>query len=156
VNVSIATPYPGTEIWQNDAPKLASRDYHLFDIQHAVLPTALPLEEFYAELVSTQRVLNQKHLGWRALRDAGSIAARLMLRGQTNFVRSLWKFNSVFDPRLQLADHARKPRYELRVPADAGKSPARASFIHAPAGRSRRALDANTEAFVEDTRMSAA
>ena len=42
VNVSVATPYPGTEIWQADAAKLSSRDYRLFDIQHAVMPTALP------------------------------------------------------------------------------------------------------------------
>ena len=152
VNVSVATPYPGTEIWQTDAAKLASRDYRLFDIQHAVLPTALPLEEFYEELVNTQRVLNLKHFGWRALREVGMISVRLLTRGQTNFIRSLWKFNSVFDPAIQMADHARPVKYELRLPEPRMRAP----YIHAPMGRSKRALDARTESFVEATRMSAA
>ncbi len=152
VNVSVATPYPGTEIWQTDAAKLVSRDYRLFDIQHAVLPTALSLEEFYEELVNTQRVLNMKHLGVRALRDVWTISARLLIRGQTNFIRSIWKFNSVFDPRIQMADHARPVKYELRLPQPQKRAP----YIHAPMGRSKRTLDANTETFVEATRMSAA
>ena len=152
VNVSVATPYPGTEIWQTDAAKLTSRDYRLFDIQHCVLPTALPLEEFYQELVNTQRVLNQKHLGLGALREVGMISARLLLRGQTNFIRSIWKFNSVFDPNIQLADHAREVRYALRLPSKEKRAP----YIHAPAGHARRALDARTESLVDATRMSAA
>ena len=41
VNISVNTPYPGTETWHREAPRLTSRDYRLFDIQHAVLPTAL-------------------------------------------------------------------------------------------------------------------
>src|ERR1700761_2090785 len=98
VNISINTPYPGTEIWHREQRRLTTRDYRLFDIQHAVLPTKLPLPEFYAELVSTQQVLNQKHLGWAALRDVAGIALRLLARGQTNFIRMLWKFNSVFNP----------------------------------------------------------
>ncbi|HEX3430668.1 MAG TPA: hopanoid C-3 methylase HpnR [Rhizomicrobium sp.] len=152
VNVSVATPYPGTEIWQTDAAKLTSRDYRLFDIQHAVMPTALPLEEFYEELVNTQRVLNLKHLGWHALRQVGSISARLLMRGQTNFIRSIWKFNSVFDPAIQMADHARPAKYELRLPSAQKRAP----YIHAPMGRSKRALDSPTESFVEATRMPSA
>ncbi len=66
VNLSVTTPYPGTEIWHSETRKLTSRDYRLFDIQHAVLPTRLPLEEFYSELVKTQQVLNRKHMGWSA------------------------------------------------------------------------------------------
>ena len=59
VNVSGNTPYPGTETWATEGRKLATRDYRLFDIQHTVLPTKLPLPEFYAELVRTQQVLNR-------------------------------------------------------------------------------------------------
>src|SRR3546814_14832346 len=71
VNLSVTTPYPGTEIWRTEARRLTSRDYRLFDIQHAVLPTKLPLEEFYRELVMTQRVLNMKHLGRSEERRVG-------------------------------------------------------------------------------------
>ncbi len=53
VNISVTTPYPGTEIWHKEARRLTTRDYRLFDIQHAVLPTKLPLAEFYEELVKT-------------------------------------------------------------------------------------------------------
>ena len=67
VNISVNTPYPGTESWLTEARRLTTRDYRLFDIQHAVLPTRLPLADFYQELVSTQQVLNRKHLGWKAV-----------------------------------------------------------------------------------------
>ena len=65
VNISVNTPYPGTESWLTEERRLATRDYRLFDIQHAVLPTRMPLPEFYRELVKTQRVLYAKHLNWR-------------------------------------------------------------------------------------------
>jgi len=42
VNISINTPYPGTESWINEGGRVVSRDYRLYDIQHAVLPTKLP------------------------------------------------------------------------------------------------------------------
>ncbi|HYS68541.1 MAG TPA: hopanoid C-3 methylase HpnR, partial [Paraburkholderia sp.] len=113
VNISVNTPYPGTEIWLREQRRLTSLDYRLYDIQHAVLPTRLPLREFYTELVRTQQVLNRKHMGWTALRGAAGQAGKLLLRGQTNFVRMLWRFNSVFDPRLQLDDHARVVRYAM-------------------------------------------
>ena len=76
VNVSVNTPYPGTESFVTNARTFTTRDYRLFDIQHAVLPTKLPLDRFYAELVKTQQVLNRKHLGARAAaRDRGDLGA---------------------------------------------------------------------------------
>src|ERR1044072_6502535 len=81
VNISVNTPYPGTEIWLREQRRLTSLDYRLYDIQHAVLPTRLPLDEFYTELVRTQQVLNRKHLGWTALRGATGQACKLLLRG---------------------------------------------------------------------------
>jgi len=116
VNISVATPYPGTELWHTERRRLTTRDYRLFDIQHAVLPTRLPLQEFYQELVNTQQVLNRKHLGWRALKAVSKIAARHLLHGQTNFVRMLWKFNSIYNPKRQFAEHQREVRYEIRLP----------------------------------------
>src|SRR5438132_999139 len=106
VNISINTPYPGTETWRTESRRLTTRDYRLFDIQHAVLPTKLPLPESYKELVDTQRVLSHKPLGWAALRDCARIVARQLLRGQTTFIRMLWKFDSAYHPKLQLAKHS--------------------------------------------------
>ncbi|MDA8231937.1 MAG: hopanoid C-3 methylase HpnR [Magnetospirillum sp.] len=134
VNISVNTPYPGTESWHTEPRPLTTRDYRLFDIQHAVLPTRLPLDRFYAELVRTQRVLNTKHLGWRALgRVAGAAAGRL-LRGQTNFLRMLWKFDSVYNPDLLLADHQRPVRYRVPLrPSGGGESEDRQRlYVHQP------------------------
>jgi hopanoid C-3 methylase HpnR len=159
VNISVNTPYPGTEIWRTETRPLQSLDYRLYDIQHAVLPTKLPLPDFYAELVKTQQVLNRKHLGWRALAATAGISAGQLMRGQTNFTRMLWKFNSVFDPKLQLADHAREARYKMTPPPAqaAAKINPRALYIPPPQGRKGRAsLDDASERFVEETRMGIA
>ena len=158
INISVNTPYPGTESWLTEERRLATRDYRLFDIQHAVLPTRLPLAEFYEELVTTQRAIYRKHLGLGALREVAGISARLLLRGQTNFVRSLFKLNSVYRPDLLLADHARPVEYEIALPPPHEAVPAvgRALYVHAPRGRAGRAIDAATEEFVEETRMGSA
>jgi len=83
VNLTVMTPYPGTEIWHTEAQKLTSLDYRLFDIQHAVLPTKLPLDVFYQELVKTQSVLNRKHLGVAAVAQTFGIIGRNLMHGQT-------------------------------------------------------------------------
>ena len=155
VNISVTTPYPGTEIWLREQRRLTSLDYRLYDIQHAVLPTKLPLAEFYAELVRTQQVLNRKHLGWGALYRAAGEAASLLMRGQTNFVRMLWRFNSVFNPNLQLSDHAREVRYEMTPPPaqPPEESNVKVLYVHGPAGRKGRKIDDATEKFVDQTRM---
>lgn len=156
VNISVTTPYPGTEIWQTEERKLTTRDYRLFDIQHAVLPTTLPLPEFYAELVKTQQVLNTKHLGFAAVRQTLGIAGKLLLHGQTNFLRMMWKFNSVFNPALQLADHARPVQYELPPrPQFTAVADKRGLYVHKPGGRRGRVLDDATEQFVDATRSGA-
>lgn len=46
VHITVNTPYPGTEIWHTESRKLTTLDYRLFDVQHAVLPTRLPLKKF--------------------------------------------------------------------------------------------------------------
>ena len=116
VNVTVQTPYPGTEIWHTELRKLTTLDYRLFDVQHAVLPTTLPLHRFYEELVKTQSVLARKHLGWKALKGAAGIAARRLAAGQTNFVRMLWKFSSVYNPDRQYNDHQVPVKYAMRPP----------------------------------------
>jgi magnesium-protoporphyrin IX monomethyl ester (oxidative) cyclase len=116
VHLTVNTPYPGTETWLTEPRTLTSLDYRLFDVQHAVLPTRLPLERFYAELVKTQSVLRQKHLGFSAMRGAARIIGGQLLRGQTNFAKSIWKFNRVYNVERQLADHARPVSYAMRPP----------------------------------------
>ena len=136
VNMTVNTPYPGTETWLTESRRLTSRDYRLFDVQHAILPTRLPLARFYEEFVRTQDVLNRKHLGFRAVRDIAGIILRLLARGQTNFVRMLWRFGSVYSTERLCADHARPCRYELTLPpaatAPGERPPSAALYVHHP------------------------
>src|SRR5215469_1890983 len=116
VHLTVNTPYPGTETWRTESRGLTTRDYRLFDVQHAVLSTKLPLKEFYRQLVSTQEVLNRKHLGWTALKDSLTLAAKLAMRGQTNFLRMLWKFSGVYNVERQTRDHERAVAYQMKSP----------------------------------------
>ena len=116
-----------------------------------MLPTRLPLAEFYEELVDdAARDLPPAPRLAPARGTCAGIVARLLLRGQTNFVKSLFKLNSVYRPELLLADHARPVAYEIPLPpqaphARAGPGRRPSLYIHAPRGRAGRAIDAATE-----------
>jgi magnesium-protoporphyrin IX monomethyl ester (oxidative) cyclase len=140
VHLTVATPYPGTELWLTEARKLATRDYRLFDIQHAVLPTKLPLHEFYKELVETQRVITRKHMGFAVMRKAAKRMAGLAMQGQTNFIRAIWKFNKVYNADRQFADHQKPVTYQIRPPVvTAPLSKEKAELYVHPKRRSPRA-----------------
>jgi hopanoid C-3 methylase HpnR len=118
VNITVQTPYPGTETWLTESRRLTTLDYRLFDVQHAVLPTRLPLHRFYSELVKTQAVLARKHLGAAALAKTTGIIARQLMRGQTNFAKMIWKFDKVYNADRQYAEHLEPVNYQLPPPAE--------------------------------------
>jgi hopanoid C-3 methylase len=138
VNITVQTPYPGTETWLTESRRLTTLDYRLFDVQHAVLPTRLPLRRFYEELVKTQSVLARKHLGVAALAKTGGIIARQLLHGQTNFARMIWKFNDVYNADRQYSEHQQKATYLMPQPAPSQATPVtpanrKALYVHATA-----------------------
>ncbi|GHH76382.1 B12-binding domain-containing radical SAM protein [Streptomyces sulfonofaciens] len=133
VHLTVMTPYPGTEIWHTESRRLTTRDYRLFDIQHAVVPTTLPLDVFYRELVRTQAVINRKHLGLSTAFGAMRVLAGNLARGQTNFARMLWRFNRVYNPKAQLSDHSRPVRYELPLPDRLDVGDRRLLYVHSRA-----------------------
>src|SRR5213594_413269 len=143
VHLTVGTPYPGTETWVTESRRLTTLDYRLFDVQHAVLPTRLPLRRFYEELVKTQAILSRKHLGVAAIRQTASLALGLLLRGQTNFVRSIWKFSRVYNAERQYGDHQRPVTYAMRPPQAPGSARPRPAqlYVHVPSssGRAGRA-----------------
>jgi magnesium-protoporphyrin IX monomethyl ester (oxidative) cyclase len=47
---TVETPLVGTQLLDERERLLTTRDWSLFDLQHAVLPTSLPLDDFYREL----------------------------------------------------------------------------------------------------------
>jgi hypothetical protein len=93
---------------------------------------------------------------WTAPAFAG-VMARNLMRGQTNFVRGIVNYGKVYSPEKMLADHARPVHYELPLPptSAANGQTAKASqlYIHAPRGRTGRAIDDSTERFVDATRV---
>lgn len=58
---SVLTPLPGTTLFHQLKERLISEDLHLFDIAHAVLPTKLPLREFYKEFCSLYQLPYSKY-----------------------------------------------------------------------------------------------
>lgn len=146
VSITVNTPYPGTENWLTERRDLATLDYRLFDVQHAVMPTRLPIAHFYRELLHTQRVLFLKHLKLRtAPGGAGDLAVAIM-RGQTNFLRSILS-TLLYPPRFNLKkvlnDHSAPITYEMspRPPPSqrASEQPFAKSpgfYIHEPKTRS--------------------
>ena len=137
VNITVQTPYPGTETWLTESRRLTTLDYRLFDVQHAVLPTRLPLHQFYTELVKTQQVLARKHLGVAALAKTTGIIARQLVRGQTNFARMIWKFDQVYNADRQYSEHQRPTRYQLTPRAGRPVTAAgrKELYIHVPERR---------------------
>jgi radical SAM superfamily enzyme YgiQ (UPF0313 family) len=121
VHLTVATPYPGTELFHTEKRALSSVDYRLYDIQHAVVETRLPLKEFYEELVKTQEIINRKFMGWRTAVAVSRILAGQLARGQTNFLRMLFKFSKAYNPERFYADHFQEVKYSMRRPSEYGR-----------------------------------
>ncbi|MGD0089362.1 MAG: hopanoid C-3 methylase HpnR [Planctomycetota bacterium] len=136
VHLTVATPYPGTELFHAEKRELATQDYRLFDIQHAVLPTKLPLHEFYEQLVRAESIINAKFMGWRTAFSVSRILARQLIHGQTNFLKMLFRFRKVFNAQRFHDDHFRPVRYRLRTPAQYPCKPAAEELlVHRPRAR---------------------
>jgi len=50
-STAILTPLPGTELYAERLNELTSGKPEFFDLTHAILPTTLPLKEFYEEYI---------------------------------------------------------------------------------------------------------
>jgi magnesium-protoporphyrin IX monomethyl ester (oxidative) cyclase len=121
VHLTVATPYPGTELFHTETRELSSVDYRLYDIQHAVVETHLPLRDFYDELVRTQEIINRKFMGWRTAAAVSRILLGQLLRGQTNFLKMLFKFSKAYNVDRFHDDHFREVRYAMRRPGEYGR-----------------------------------
>jgi hopanoid C-3 methylase HpnR len=133
VNLTVNTPYPGTESWHTETRPTTTLDYRLFDVQHAVLKPRLPLERFYEELVQTQLALYKKHMDIASLRKTVATAMRLLLHGQTNYIRMYWNFGRIYNAQKLFADHLRPVQYAMTPPPrDGVRPPAGRLYIHRP------------------------
>lgn len=88
---SVLTPLPGTDLWDEVKDQVTTEQWDLFDLEHAVVPTKLPLERFYAEYAELWRHtldLRYKargyvktHLGMAAAVAAGKVSFSALRKG---------------------------------------------------------------------------
>jgi radical SAM superfamily enzyme YgiQ (UPF0313 family) len=52
---TILSPFPGTDFYNEVKHKLITQSFELYDFFHTVLPTKLPLDEFYEEFLNLYR-----------------------------------------------------------------------------------------------------
>jgi len=119
---SILTPLPGTDLWESAKGNLTTRDWEMFDIIHAVLPTRLPLDEFYEEYSSLWRhVLDVRYsergkvrtyLQMGAALTSGKVSLRALRKGMN--IAKVFSHPSTF-----LRAHRRSERNAGREPGPA-------------------------------------
>lgn len=109
---TVLTPLPGTALFEQVQGALTTRNWEMFDLAHAVLPTRLELERFYREFarlytaVYTPRALVER--SWNALfnrqgRNIGNLPSPTLIW------RSLESLRCMGDPREYLLGHAGEP-----------------------------------------------
>ena len=52
---AVLTPLPGTDLYEEERGRLLTDNWDYYDFIHTLLPTSLPLPEFYAELAGLYR-----------------------------------------------------------------------------------------------------
>ena len=95
---SILTPLPGTDLWDTAKQNVNTHEWEMFDIVHTVLPTKLPLDEFYAEYSALwQHALNVRYRYKGKLKTYLQLGAALATRKVTlKAVRSGMNIAKVF------------------------------------------------------------
>ncbi len=107
---SVLTPLPGTELWKTAQHQVNTHDWEMYDIVHAVLPTKLPLEEFYEEYSRLWRhVLEVRYRERGKVRTYVQLGAALATgRVSVGAVRKGMNLAKVFSrPETFLAAHAK-------------------------------------------------
>ena len=89
IGFPVLTPLPGTDLYNDVRDKLITSSYDYFDFFHTLLPTTLPMKDFYKELTTlykrSRSVKNQINLMRRyPLRELPSL-----FRAYGNFLKRL-------------------------------------------------------------------
>lgn len=86
---AVLTPFPGTLLYAEREQELLSRRHELYDLLHTLLPTRLPLKEFYSEFAALyDRALPLRHrLG--GLRRYGLGGSLRILRHTPGIMRAV-------------------------------------------------------------------
>ena len=100
VNISVNTPVPRHRILGYGIPH--AQDTRLPSVRYSACG---PSDDVASSGVlcgtgQDTQILNRRHRHGGRTQGHGRIAAGHLMRGQTNFMKMLWKFNSVYDPEL--------------------------------------------------------
>ncbi|HLE84887.1 MAG TPA: radical SAM protein, partial [Thermoanaerobaculia bacterium] len=98
---SVLTPLPGTDLWESAKGQVTTHDWEMFDIIHAVLPTRLPLEEFYEEYARLWRTTLEVRY-----RERGRTATYLKLAAALATGKVTW---GAVQKGMRIAAHFSKP-----------------------------------------------
>lgn len=104
---SVLTPLPGTELYEKVKEKITSTNYNMYDLLHALLPTKLPLREFYRELAGLYRAAYIKPINVLAM---VLWVLRCLVTGRVSIdhIRRLWRgARPVTEPEAYLQDDVR-------------------------------------------------
>jgi radical SAM superfamily enzyme YgiQ (UPF0313 family) len=91
---TILSPFPGTDLYNMVKETLITESFELIDFFHTVLPTTLPLDEFYEEFLTLYRraypfkKFIKSILRRRAVLSPNMIATNLKLRKRLASLRS--------------------------------------------------------------------
>lgn len=109
---SILTPLPGTDLWETAQRQVTTRNWEMYDIVHTVLPTTLPLKDFYEEYSRLWRhVLEVRYRHRGKARTYLALGAALVTgKVSLGAVRKGMNIASVFSkPETFLKDHQPPP-----------------------------------------------
>lgn len=111
--ITVLTPLPGTDLFKQKWSELTSKNYELFDFFHAVLPTNLPLREFYREFCKLYRRVaiapNIKEL----LKSPSNLSP-------SNILHGIHMFNNMLRPKGYLKGHSQTAPSGLDIKAKGG------------------------------------
>jgi hopanoid C-3 methylase len=85
IGFSVLTPLPGTDLYDEVKDRLINFNYDHFDFFHTHLPTALPIKDFYKELVALYN-------GSRSLKSQIKLMRKYHLRELPNLFRIYGNF----------------------------------------------------------------
>lgn len=88
---SVLTPLPGTALYDERESELLTKKHEMFDFMHTVLPTALPLKEFYAELAQLYGTALPIRHTFGILRKYGGVRALKLLMKYPYYLAKLKK-----------------------------------------------------------------
>ena len=102
---TILTPLPGTELFAQMKERIVTKKHELFDGFHAVLPTKLPLPDFYKEFSKLYASVQERSIGGRAA-IANALSQLRSRQLSLSHIRRLRKIGKMLtDYRCYLAGH---------------------------------------------------